>query len=112
MITSALNDGRPGAASAWTMCRRICVGAKNGCSCDSRESGWERSITRRAMSVLSGDVFTDLDDARHDRRDHALAELLAGARSVADNARGGDVAKHVHRHDHARPFRAHLVAAE
>ena len=48
-MISALNDGRPGAASVCWMCRRICVGGKNGCSCDSRDSGCERSITRRGM---------------------------------------------------------------
>src|SRR5262245_11789523 len=49
MITSALKEGSPGAASECWMCLRIWVGGKNGCSCDSRESGCERSITRRAI---------------------------------------------------------------
>ena len=41
-----------GARPCATMWRRICVGGKNGCSCVSRESGWERSITRRAIRLL------------------------------------------------------------
>src|SRR5947209_7580552 len=49
MMISALNEGRPGGASVCRMWRRICVGGKKGCSCDSRESGCERSITRRAI---------------------------------------------------------------
>ena len=48
-MISALNDGRPSAASECWMWRRIWVGGKNGCSWDSRESGCDRSITRTAV---------------------------------------------------------------
>ena len=55
-MISALKDGSPGAASECWMWRRICVGGKNGWSCDSRESGWERSITRGIASFRVEDV--------------------------------------------------------
>src|SRR5690242_9877484 len=54
MMISALNEGSPGAASECWMWRRICVGGKNGCSWDSRESGCERSITRRGIGAPFG----------------------------------------------------------
>src|SRR4051794_9609757 len=113
MMISALNEGLPGAASACMMCRSTCVGGKNGCSCDSRESGCERSITRRGTSrLLSGQLLADLDDAGDQDREHLLARLGARLRRVADHSGGRDVAQHVHRHDHAGPAGAHLVAPE
>src|SRR5438093_5270648 len=109
-MTSALKEGRPCGASAWTMCRRICVGPKNGCSCDSRDRGCERSITRTASSLLSGHRLAHLDDAGDDRVDHPLAELAPCPCRVADDARLRDVAEHVHRDDHTGSLRTHLVA--
>ena len=113
-MISALNDGRPGAASAcdW-MCRRICVGGKNGCSCDSRESGWERSITRLAIycSFPERSLQTWTIRGTTAATIRSPSSLLARVASPT-TPDGGDVAEHVHRHDHARPLRAHLVAAE
>src|SRR5207244_10428905 len=113
MMISALNEGRPGAASVCWICRSTCVGGKKGCSCDSRESGCERSITRRAISgLLSGQLSADLDDAGDQHRKHLLARLAPRPGGVADDTRGGDIAQHVHRHDHAGPAGPHFVAAE
>ncbi len=53
----AFGHYQPGGASLQempldTFCgEAICVGGKNGWSCDSRESGWERSITRRGIGA-------------------------------------------------------------
>src|SRR5438067_9958421 len=103
MMISALNEGRPGAASVCWMWRSTCVGGKNGCSCDSRERGCERSITRRPISslLLSGQLLADLDDAWDQDGQHLLAGLRTRLRGIADDARRRDVAQHVHRHDHA-----------
>src|SRR6187397_2950062 len=98
MMISALNEGRPSSASECWMWRRIWVGGKNGCSCDSRDSGCERSITRAIGSrLLSGHLLADLDDPRDQRFDDLLSGLGRGAGGVSDNARLGDVAEHVHR---------------
>src|SRR5438876_5549498 len=98
MMISALNEGRPGAASVCWMCRSTCVGGKNGCSCDSRESGCERSITRRAMRLLlSGQLLADLDDAGDQHGDHLLARLEPRLGRVAHDAGRCDLAQHVDR---------------
>src|SRR6185437_5777159 len=111
MMISALNDGRPSSASECWMWRRIWVGGKNGCNWDSRESGCDRSITCTGL-LLSGHLLAHLDDSRDERGDDPLAGLDPGPGGVPDDARLGDVAEHVHRHDHARPARPHRVTAE
>ena len=101
-MISALKDGSPGAASVCWMCRRICVGGKNGWSCDSRESGCERSITRRASVLLSAGLRpwrarSDLPNVRH--------RAILGRNRPSGGADGGHSAGQRHRplvRDHGR----------
>ena len=61
---------------------------------------------------LSCHLAADLDDARNDGGDHALARLEPGSSRVADHAGCGDVAEHVHRHDDLGAGVPHAVLAE
>ena len=97
-------------------CARCAAGSasagRTGAAATPRESGCERSITRRAISTPFRRCPCRPGRCGARPRRPSARRLAARAGRVADDARRGDVAEHVHRHDHARPLRAHPVAAE
>src|SRR6266850_4310898 len=65
-----------------------------------------------ASPASAGELPRHLDHARDEGGHDPLAGLASRLRRVADDARGGDVAQHVHRHDDAGAFVSHAVLAK